>query len=233
MNEILSTLLYLIIIVSLIIASYYDIKKRRIWYLIFVPALIVSLIINVLFFRIELFSVLSIVLFGLLFLATKTRLFITLSALIAIAGSALILLKEPALIVPWVIEIIFANMVIGEVLFGVGDIKALVLIIFSTANFYLTISYSIIRLPFSIIFFLNLGFSSVIAMIFSLYYTYMKTGKFSYRARVNNNKDISKIKFRKVTIGDSEYVSYNIPFMVFITIAFILTVISVSLSTVI
>ncbi len=233
MNEILSTLLYLIIIVSLIIASYYDIKKRRIWYLIFVPALIVSLIINVLFFRIELFSVLSIVLFGLLFLATKTRLFITLSALIAIAGSALILLKEPALIVPWVIEIIFANMVIGEVLFGVGDIKALVLIIFSTANFYLTISHSIIRLPFSIIFFLNLGFSSVIAMIFSLYYTYMKTGKFSYHARVNNNNDISKIKFRKVTIGDSEYVSYNIPFMVFITIAFILTVISVSLSTVI
>ena len=32
----------------------------------------------------------------------------------------------------------------------------------------------------------------------------MKTGKFSYCARVNNNKDISKIKFRKVTIGDSE-----------------------------
>ena len=116
---------------------------------------------------------------------------------------------------------------------GVGDIKALVLIIFSTANFYLTISHSIIRLPFSIIFFLNLGFSSVIAMIFSLYYTYMKTGKFSYRAGVNDTINLSDIEFRRITIKGNEYVSYNIPFMVFITIAFMLTVLSVSLSVVI
>ena len=45
--------------------------------------------------------------------ACSTDQIVTLSALIAIVGSALILLKEPALIVPWVIEIIFANMVIG------------------------------------------------------------------------------------------------------------------------
>lgn len=233
MNEILSSLLYFILILSLVISSYYDLKKRRIWYLIFVPAFLISIIINVIFFKIELFSVLSTMMFALLFFATKTRLFATLSIIISIAGSAMIILWEPDLIIPWIIEIIFANMVIGEVLFGVGDIKGLVLIIFSTANFYFTVSYSLIRLPFSIIFFLNLGLSSVVALVFSLYYTYMKTGNFSYRAGVNDTINLSDIEFRRITIKGNEYVSYNIPFMVFITIAFMLTVLSVSLSVVI
>ena len=230
MNDIVVIALYSFLTASLLIASYYDIKKRRIWYLIFVPAFAISLLINVIFYNIVVFSILSLLLFSLLFFATNTRVFIAGSSAISAVGAILIFYMEPDLLMPWIVEIVFANMVIGEFLFGVGDIKALILVIFSTAPFYLSLPYSIISLPFSILFFLNLGFSSIAATIYSLYYTYMKTGTFSYRAKVKDKDKFSEIAFKSYKRNGNTYVTYNIPFTLFITIAFILTSLSVYLS---
>lgn len=230
MNEFFLYGLYSLLSLTLIIASFYDHKKRSIWYLLFVPVFIAAAFINVYFYGFIIFTLFSVLLFLCLFTATSTRFYVAAYGITASVGTMFIIFSNSYSLIPWMVEVIFSGMVIGERLFGVGDIKAILAVIFSLAPEYETFSYSTVHIPSSIIFFLNLGITSVCALIFSLFYTFMVTGVFSYSAEVGESDHVDTDRFRIFYHHDKRYVSYKIPFTIFITGAFFITLVSLKLS---
>jgi hypothetical protein len=209
------------------IGSYSDHKKRTVPSFLFVPMFVAGLILNLFIPQMILFIVFSLLIFISLFYATETKIYIILIVLISVIGSAFVIEYSYNSTIPWAFELIFAYFVLGEKLFGVGDIKAIVAIIFGLASLGISVGASGITISSSIILFLNLGFVSIGALIFSLFYTYRITGSFAYEVVIENEKDVNPIKFKIRKRKNSNYISYKIPFLVVVTVAFLATMIGV------
>ena len=103
--------------------------------------------------------------------------------------------------------IIFAFMGFREILFGKGDIKAAVSIIYSMALLSVYAGH-LISIPLPFLFFLNLGIASSLASSWSMYYIWKVTGKFGFAVKFSGKVDeiedigatelCSKFPFRSV-----------------------------------
>ncbi|MGP6293565.1 hypothetical protein [Caldiplasma sukawensis] len=209
--------------ISLLIGSIEDHRERTVNYLLFVP--VVSITMFSYFFGANLyFLIIYLALYIILFIRLPTQFYLLTITIFLIAGIIIFdLTSMPLYIFGWILISILAFLGAGEKLFGKGDIKASVALmgIFST----ITIDNSNI-IPFSLLFFINLGISSVISVIWSLYYTKKETGIFAISVSSDEKNALNPVRF-SVKENDGKYTySYNVPFIIFIFIAYIITVIS-------
>lgn len=209
--------------VSLLIGSIEDHRNRTVNYILFVP--VVSITMCSYFFGADLyFLIIYLALYIILFIRLKTLIYLLMTTLFLIVGLLLFeLISLPIYGFGWALISILTFLGTGERLFGKGDIKASVALmgIFST----IPIDNSNL-IPFSLLFFINLGLSSVISVIWSLYYTKKETGIFAISISSEEKNALHPVRFSMKEVDGKYIYSYNVPFIIFIFMAYIITVIS-------
>ncbi len=226
-SEIAEVVVLLVLFSTLLIGSYSDIKKREVDRILFLPLMVLALLVNVLLFKLYAISLFSSVLFLCLFFSYNTKLYALITASTIVLGLVAIFIFEPSQMITWSLESLFSLLVLGEILFGVGDIKAIVSVIFSTIFLPFNLLRDSVLIPFSFVFTINLGLVSVAAMFWGFYSLYKLSGTIGMRASAENIKDINPVIFHTFEYRENKYIRYNIPFIEFILFATIITFIGV------
>ncbi len=222
MNDLLFYITISIAILTFIIATYNDHKKRSVNFLIFVPLMVISNIFIVVSTGNYIFPLFADIIWLLLFLNPEIWVFPL--PIVFVLAVGIFLFKDSII---ENINLIIVGLVglsgTKEKLFGIGDLKGIIASILSFFPLSLTLgTYYRIQIPLVIFFVLNLGISASAALIWSFIYTKKVTGKMGYYVRYEG--DVDRIRFREIERNGKKYVSYKIPFMGFILIAYILTV---------
>lgn len=215
----------LLLILTLIYGSLWDVKKREISSYLFIPVIVLALITGLILHGFFVISILSVIIFSLQFLAYDRRKYIIAIVPVIVIGSVALYYLEPGMLIPWGFEALFSLMVIGEVLFGVGDVKAIIAILFSTVPFSFALFGGDLLLPFSFMFFINLGIVSIIATFYGIYATGKATGTYGLSGTVEKGKDVDAVRFYTWDMGDRLKLRYKIPFVEFILFATLATLI--------
>ncbi len=211
------------LVVSLIYGTIGDIKSREISSYLFAPVVILSAISALVFHGYIVISILSVLLFLVQFLAFDRKKYVVAVIPLIILGSVFLFYFEFAMILPWVFEVLFALMVIGEILFGVGDIKAILSVIFATIPFSFILFGGELIIPVSFMFMINLGVVSAVAAIYGLYRTAAVTGKYGLTVETSDKINVDKVKFYVWNLNGKIRVRYKIPFIEFILVATLVT----------
>ena len=207
---------------TMIYGSYTDHRKRSVNFLLFIPLIAVTTLVMILQGQ-WIFVILSVILFLSLFLDSSEMLhFFAVAAISVIGVLVLLTYSSFELLLSWIFMIIFAFMGFREILFGKGDIKAAVSIIYSMALLSVYAGH-LISIPLPFLFFLNLGIASSLAFSWAMFYIWKVTGKFGFAVKFSGKVD--EVKFR--TMGENgNIVAYNIPFLIAISIAYFITMAS-------
>lgn len=214
-----------LLIVTLIYGSLWDVKKREISSYLFIPVIVLALITGLILHGFVVISILSVIIFSLQFLAYDRKKYVIAIVPVIVIGSVALYYLEPGMLIPWGFEALFSLMVIGEVLFGVGDVKAIIAILFSTVPFSFALFGGDLLLPFSFMFFINLGIVSIIATFYGIYATGKATGTYGLSGTVKKGTDVDPVRFYTWDMGDRLKLRYKIPFVEFILFATLATLI--------
>ncbi len=214
---------FIIIAVTMIYASFRDHKTRSVPFLLFFPGMAVSVAVSVLTGQLIL-SMFASILFFIIFLDADSIIYLAGVSIISVTGFIIMsIYSDFSGMVTWLFMIMLAFMGYREILFGKGDIKGIITIMFSLNMLYITIS-PYVQIPVSMLFFMNTGISSAVAFIWAMYCMKRTAGSIGFMAPYSG--DIDPVKFRKFERRGKTMVSYNIPFMIFITIAYFFTLAS-------
>lgn len=214
-----------LLISTLIYGSLCDIRKREISSYLFIPVIILALITSLILHRYIIISIMSVILFSVQFLAFDRKKYTLVIIPVILIGSVVIYYMELGMIIPWGFEVLFSLMVIGEVLFGVGDIKAIITVLFSTTPFIFALFGGDLLLPISFMFMINLGIASIAATFYAIYATGKATGTYGISGTVKKGTDVDPVRFYSWDIGDRVKIRYKIPFIEFIFFATLATLI--------
>ncbi len=209
---------------TFLLASLQDHRKRRIHFLIFLPFMVIINTVYILLSKNIDLIILGDIMWGIMFLDPEKWIFPLPVALLFGIGLIVFYHSIDAAI-NWTIIGLFAFLGVRERLFGIGDIKGMIASAISLSPLYVTYGvYYRIQMPSNILFVINLGITSSIALAWAMIYTKKITGKIGYYVKYQG--DIDQIRFREMERNGSKYVSYKIPFMEFILGAYIITIIS-------
>ncbi len=223
MNPYLVAPEFIVVAVTLIYASFRDHKKRSVPFILFIPAMAVAAIVSVLEGQL-IIALFAIILFLIVFIDADSTVYLAGVSIISVAGFAVMsALADFSGMITWIFMIMMAFMGYREILFGKGDIKGLIAIMFSLNILYIPIS-PYVQIPVSMLFFMNTGMSSAFAFSWAMYIMKRTTGSMGMMAPYSG--DIDTVKFRKFERKGKTMVSYNIPFIIFISMAYFITMAS-------
>ena len=203
-------------LVSLILGSVSDVKKRTVKSYLFIPLVATGSVIDYLVSAPAVFIVLIIIVFIATFLRTDISLYL-------LAGVSFILVSVALIFIigffyGFTLALVSLMFLAGytEKLFGIGDIKGIIAILGSIAPISISAGtyYSYLNsiFPLSFLLIMNLGFMSALSFPFvgiinkrvfgNMYFIYSPF-----------REDLNTIKYSTKVFGDRKYSMYRVPFM--------------------
>ena len=239
MADTISVLNYAIIAVataSLLYGSYTDVKKRTVKALLFVPLMALGAAMNILLHAPYLFLALGVLIFLFTFLEPDTYAYGFIAAIFIVVSAASIFLYG----FYWgfqllVISVVYA-MGFTERLFGIGDIKGIIAVMFASAIYsplagaVLYGHFAYVGFPTSLSILVDVAIFSVIFLAYAVYLS-RKHGAVAVRGEplaIKYNSELAGRNAQAYKAGERDgvkYMAYRIPFMVAIFLGYTLFVI--------
>lgn len=216
-------------LVSLILGSVSDVKKRTVKSYLFIPLVATGSVIDYLVSIPFIFIVIFILAFIATFLRTDIPLYLILGVVLLVISIILIFIM--GFFYGFTLALLSLMFLLGytEKLFGIGDIKGIIAILGSIAPISISAAtdYSYLNsiFPLSFLLIMNLGFMSALSFPVVGVMNKRTFGKM-YFIYSPFREDLSPIKYATKIFGNKKYSTYRIPFMIPILASVALTFLS-------